>query len=1445
MYNNFHVSCEPTPGSSLVRHRGDTIIFSLSLSDPVPGRAFLRTNLGRGSIVRQQILDSVEKKVPSMGRDWFDIPMTEVQPQYFRLRLPLIEVGHFEAKAFFMIQDQIEPLWVPGANICINIEPADSCCANIIYNAFVRQFGANKTGLDAGADHDHAMALLDDAGFHVIPPSGTFRDLIHELDFIIGKLGCRYIQLLPIHPTPTTFGRMGRFGSPYAALSFTAVDPALAEFDSRATPLEQFLELVQAVHARNAKVLLDIAINHTGWAAALHETHPEWLVRGDRGNIEVPGAWGVRWEDLTKLNYFHEDLWRYMAEVFLTWCRRGVDGFRCDAGYMIPMPAWQYIIAAVRDQFPDVIFFLEGLGGKLSVTRDLLDSANFNWAYSELFQNYEHSDIVAQLDLGQQISDGQGLMVHYAETHDNLRLASRSQTWARMRTALCALASFQGAFGFANGAEWFATQKINVHASPSLSWGSDQNQVDHISRLSQILKTHPAFWHQSHVRIIDQESKQTLVFLRQHVPSGKKLLIIVNLDDSRPHRAVWPKVDNFGPIESWLDLLTGEKVAIHIKGQRMRVDLLPGQVFCVSDEPDGYADHAAQAKNPFEVPDRIIRQRLRLKALEIHQVYHDFGDVDDWDLDAAAMQLGSDPVAFCRQANPHSDESRLIRWAWPQDSRREVMLPPNNFIFFKSPHPFKVQISHEQRILASETALPLQPDFYWTLIKPLKAPEAISHLSLKLSVYAPDKCHQVEGRLMLLPINLPDLNLKYSRSAVDASDQRILIANDRNAACFLPLAWGRQYSRYDSVLAANIHAETPVDRWIMFTRLRAWVVYQDYSQSLDMDCLKSFHLNKALQGQWTFHVPAGCGTHVTMQLRVHLKKESNQIQIDIRRCPEKGEQGRLPDAETIEIILRPDIENRSFHANTKAYQEVENNWPQFVSSQSNGFTFQPDDSHYLKMYQPGGEFVNEPEWHYMVHRSEDAARGFDPHGDLFSPGYFKTGIPGGGLTSLRAWVCKEEAETWLGQDEVEPAPPIELQKPEVSPSLSVKEILTAALNQFIVRRGDLKTIIAGFPWFLDWGRDAIIVTRALIASGDTAAARQVLGLFGGFEEDGCLPNMLQGMQTSNRDTSDAPLWFVVASRDLLKKEGNNSWLSEIYGRRSIQEIITSIVRAYIRGTSNGIHMDPASGLIFSPSHFTWMDTNHPAGTPREGYAIEIQALWYAAVQFLADIDSGDGRWAQLAEQVQASIAALFWLPSEGYLSDCLHAGPGTPARDAEPDDALRPNQLLAVTLDAFTQPSRCQELVEACQELLVPGAIRSLADRPVRRPLEIVHNGQRLCDSRAPYQGHYAGDEDTRRKPAYHNGTAWTWLFPSYCEAWAKIFGPAAIQTAMAWLNSTMELLQDGCVGHIPEILDGDVPHRQRGCPAQAWGVSEALRVWLKLEQGLRSIDPSYGVETK
>ena len=235
---------------------------------------------------------------------------------------------------------------------------------------------------------------------------------------------------------------------------------------------QQFYELVDSIHQLGAKLFIDIAINHTGWAAKIHEEHPEWLVREADNTIHSPGAWGVVWGDLTELDHTKFDLWKYLADVFIIWCQRGVDGFRCDAGYMIPQKAWEYIICRVRKEFPDTIFLLEGLGGDPAITRDLLNKANMNWAYSELFQNYSKSQVEPYLNYAKEVSSSDGIMIHYAETHDNNRLAATSTAWSSMRCALSAFTSFNGAFGFTNGVEWYAPEKIDVHESRALNWES-------------------------------------------------------------------------------------------------------------------------------------------------------------------------------------------------------------------------------------------------------------------------------------------------------------------------------------------------------------------------------------------------------------------------------------------------------------------------------------------------------------------------------------------------------------------------------------------------------------------------------------------------------------------------------------------------------------------------------------------------------------------------------------------------------------------------------------------------------------------------------------------------------------------------------------------------------------------------------------------------------------
>jgi predicted glycogen debranching enzyme len=1296
----------------------------------------------------------------------------------------------------------------------------------------VRQFGPNKAGAESANGPDQEFIThLDHIGYTVIPPSGTFRDLIGELDFILGELGCRILMLLPIHPTPTTYGRMGRFGSPYAALSFTTVDPALAEFDHHATPLEQFVELVDAVHQRNARIFIDIAINHTGWAANLHESHPEWLVRGPEGKIQVPGAWGVNWEDLTKLDYSRKDLWQYMADVFLTWCSRGVDGFRCDAGYMIPAAAWRYIVAKVRHQYPDTVFLLEGLGGKISVTRDLLNTANLNWAYSELFQNYDRTQIEKYLSESIDIAASDGITVHFAETHDNLRLAARSQVYARMRTALCALLSDQGAYGFANGVEWYAAEKINVHNSPSLNWGAPVNQVDRIRRLNHLLKSLPVFRGPTENRLIQENSGNYLVLLRRHSPTGRSLLVVVNLDDENKTTATWNPAAAGSKGPDFIDLLSEADVSVSESNGRYTCQLEPGQVLCLTQNESDRDLLRQLPDGSFWLPPQIENQRLRAKAFEVVSFYHGPGDLADEYPDRLAAQLKEDPVSFCQTANPLSSETRVVTWQWPRDLRRQVMLPPGYFFILRADHAFRARLDNGRRTVACENSLPKADGSFFALFLPQPPPEAARAYGLKLTVFEPDGNRHIEASVLALaePAQARVKRI-YQRPELLRKNLTFIDTNGRGGMLRIPVSWGRLTSRYDSLLAANINTDIPEDRWIMLSHCRAWLVYQGYSQALNTDCLEAFEVDDDTGGTWRYHIPTGQGEDVIVKLGLKMVPGENAVQLTLYRQPHGGATGRLKDSKPVQLILRPDIENRNFHQTTKAYLGPENEWPQKIRCTQREFQFSPDADHSLRMQISEGEFIAEPEWQYMVHRAVDADRGLDPDSDLFSPGYFTVFLKGDQQVTLAAEIVPTPE-----------APPVDnialprrLTDSVESDATSwgtPRQVLTRALDDFVVRRGELKSVIAGYPWFLDWGRDALIFVRGLIAAGKLDDARMILKQFGRFERQGTLPNMIHGNDAGNRDTSDAPLWFIRSCAELIEAEEADIFLEETCGGRTIRQILLSIGQSFMTQTPNGIYMDRESGLIFSPVHFTWMDTDHPAGTPRQGYPIEIQALWCTALEALAAVDREENRaqWRQLSATVQSSILKLFWSDDLGFLSDCLHASPGQPAGEAVADDALRPNQLLAITLGAVVDKQICRRILVACEELLVPGGIRSLADRVVSHPIEIVHRNQVINDPHQPYQGIYAGDEDTRRKPAYHNGTAWTWPFPSFCEAWAQSYGSPGEAAALAWLSSGVRLLESGCLGHIPEILDGDAPHTPRGCDAQAWGASELLRVWLKL----------------
>ncbi|MFH2058678.1 MAG: amylo-alpha-1,6-glucosidase [Pseudomonadota bacterium] len=1425
------VTQDPSPGYACVMYCGDSLTLRLTLSFKAKGKAFVRTNLGSVGLSRKEIINRVEKNEIKLDEAWYDIQMSSDNDLNHIIVLPLHQTGYFQAKCFFLPENSNTPVWPPGDNIIINIEPAGTCCANIIYNAFVRQFGATKRDTIVDEKLSEAISDLDQKGFTVIPESGKFRDLIKEIPFIFSQMGCRVLHLLPIHPTPTTYARMGRYGSPYAALNFTQVDPALAQFDPKATPLEQFMELVDCVHFHHGYVFMDIAINHTGWAASIHESHPEWLLRDKEGKIEVPGAWGVEWADLTKLDYSNTDLWKYMAEVFLLWCHRGVDGFRCDAGYMIPVDAWEYIVAKVRQEYPDILFFLEGLGGPVKTTRHILGQAGFNWAYSELFQNYTPSQISDYLPIAYDISNTCGHLIHFAETHDNNRLASVSPLYAKMRTSLCALFSICGGFGFANGVEWFATQKIDVHESCSLNWNSTHNQVAHITRLNRILSCHPAFFAHTRLSLISQNQSQGLVLLRYNKAQDKKVLVLINLDCEKNTEISWYCQAAGLNHSMMVDLISGSKINIEQNKNDCRVKLSPGQVLVLSQDMDDLALIEKQTNN--SQPARVYHQKLQAKVFLIHSVLNGYGDVKELDISKQAQAFGKDPIEFIRSLNTRSKESRVIVFNVQKDGKRQVMVPPGFFLLVKSNFGFRAQLLEEKRStqisLGYEEGIPTwNKKEYFALFSPQKMGKQHRAIILNLRNFELDQT-RIENipLLYLAPFERLIMRSSFTRKEIVNSPFLKLLSTTQQGGMLRAAAWwGRLDSRYDALLAANMDSKVPENRWMVLSRYRIWAIFQGYSRELVPDCLETFTFSYDAGGKWRFHVPTSEGKYYVLELHLSLDTTQNQVFLNIIRPSATDEiLGLLEDEKPVTLIIRPDIEDRSFHDTVKAFAGPENNWPKAIESFENGFYFSLANTKYLCVTLSNGHFVHEPEWHYMVHHPLEAQRGLDANSDLFSPGYLTVACNGGESVLLHAAVLDTKDQL---KDMTKRAKKLKINGFQTSMDLS--QSLVNAMNAFLVNRNADKSVIAGYPWFLDWGRDSLIFCRSLIELERFSDAKAVLRLFGRFENKGTLPNMICGKDAQNIETSDAPLWFFACCKDLVEKEKTKDFLDESLDGRTVREILLSIANSMIIGTPTGVVVDPQTFLVYSPSHFTWMDTNFPAGSPRQGYPVEIQALWYNTLIFLSSIDSEPGqKWMTRANTLRSAILDCFYNKTLGFFVDCLHCDGPVGAKNATPDDALRPNQLFLLTLDVVEDKHIAQKTVETCLELLVPGGIRSLADRKLDYPINIIYNGQLINDPLSPYSGEYKGDEDTQRKPAYHNGTAWTWPFPVFCEAWAHVFGPNSHSTCLAWLGSVISLMRKGAAGYIPEILDGDYPHTPRGCDAQAWGVSEAARVVHKL----------------
>jgi predicted glycogen debranching enzyme len=479
----------------------------------------------------------------------------------------------------------------------------------------------------------------------------------------------------------------------------------------------------------------------------------------------------------------------------------------------------------------------------------------------------------------------------------------------------------------------------------------------------------------------------------------------------------------------------------------------------------------------------------------------------------------------------------------------------------------------------------------------------------------------------------------------------------------------------------------------------------------------------------------------------------------------------------------------------------------------------PGEANPFYLFAPGAEITPRHDWRSGLVLSVERYRGFDGLEDVLCAAEFSARLePGAAITLLAsteadAELDGETAYAARRRHEEQVLARFRSAMPAgASDPPDAVERLALAADQFIVQRaipGEAapgRSVIAGYPWFADWGRDTMISLPGLaLATGRAEIAERILRTFAHFLDRGMLPNRFPDEgQAPEYNTVDATLWYFEALRAYYEHTGDESTLADLYP--SLEEII----HWHRRGTRYNIHVDPGDGLLYAGEagvQLTWMDAKVDdwVVTPRIGKPVEINALWYNALRCMAHFARRLGHspepYERMAEKVQTSFAR-FWYAVGGYLYDLIDGPEGD-------DPSLRPNQVFAVSLaHSALDRERQKAVVDVCtQHLLTPYGLRSLAP------------------GEAHYVGRYGGDRYAR-DGAYHQGTVWGWLIGPYVSAYLRVY--AERESARATLRPLFDHLRDHGVGTLSEIFDGDPPFTPRGCFAQAWSVAEVLRAWVE-----------------
>lgn len=513
------------------------------------------------------------------------------------------------------------------------------------------------------------------------------------------------------------------------------------------------------------------------------------------------------------------------------------------------------------------------------------------------------------------------------------------------------------------------------------------------------------------------------------------------------------------------------------------------------------------------------------------------------------------------------------------------------------------------------------------------------------------------------------------------------------------------------------------------------------------------------------------------------------------------------------LELNPLVAARDFHTLAHANDHI-NGTTQF---ESNVFTAKPyPDVPALNISVPRGHFYADAGWYFNFEYVKEQERGQDAYEDLYSYGKFYVPMHSGDKIGF---IISTDAVH--GRDALEL---IEQERERRHMLLNQSKLrdkkftsLNLAADQFIVERGEgLKSIIAGYHWFSDWGRDTMIALPGLcLSTGRYDDAKKILRAFAQHVDQGMIPNRFPDFEEAEYNTIDASLWFFVAVYKYYLATEDKAFIKE-----EILPVLASIIEWHNKGTRYNIHVD-TDGLLTGGAEgvqLTWMDAK--AGdwvvTPRQGKAVEINALWYNALEIIAFFYRTLGqkdvakKLTYNAKKVKREFVKAFWIKDENYLYDFIDGD--------HKCDAIRPNQIFAISLPfKLLSPAKTEAVLDVVEtHLFTPYGLRSLSPE------------------HKDYKPFYMGDQWSR-DGAYHQGTVWSWLIGPYMDALIKLRGGIGREQARVIIFNLMQHMGEKGIGSISEIYDGDDPNMARGCIAQAWSIAELLRVSTEYELFERS----------